>query len=113
MASTLVKSAVMMAALGEKTYECYLVDGDWNGWACPFFTEKVADEIAKDINSDLTSHLKIDKSYSESKIPVYSEYDFCALETPYDYEGQLFDVDGEKKILIPLGNSVWMWEEVD
>ena len=106
------KGFVSTDALGKKTYECYLEDGNWNGWACPWFTEEVADEICKDVNADITSHLKLDKfKLDGSETPVYSEYDFAGCpNAPYDYASREVIVDGQKKILVPLGTAVWCWE---
>lgn len=111
------KGKVRMDCFEEKTFECYLEDGDWNGWACPWFTEEVADEICKEINSDLTSHLKIDKDRGTILYPhelLYAEYDFAGRpDGACEYKVETINVDGKEMELIPLGNCVWIWDEVE
>lgn len=111
---SLRKGLVRTDALGDKTYECYLENGNWNGWACPWFEEKVADEICKDVNADITSHLKLDKFEFSDCVPIYNEYDFAGLpDVPCEYKSCNMEVDGQTKILVPLGTGVWCWEEVE
>lgn len=33
-------------------YEGYTNGNHWNGWACPYFTREVADQIAREVNAD-------------------------------------------------------------
>lgn len=33
-------------------YEGYTKGNHWNGWACPYFTREVADQIAREVNAD-------------------------------------------------------------
>lgn len=33
-------------------YEGYTKGNHWNGWACPYFTKEVADQIAREVNAD-------------------------------------------------------------
>lgn len=100
-------------------YPCYVEDGnDWNGWACPWFTEATADMICRDINADLEGHLKLDKDQmlhsGHGWIKTYSEYDFAGQpEGPCEYAMERVMTPDGWKDLVPLGNCVWIWEEVD
>lgn len=94
----------------EGKFECYLEDSKWNGFAKPWFTEEVADEICKVINSDLAVPLKIAKANC-SEHPIYCQYDFEELpDAPYEYDGQDQTIGDEVLVLIPLGTAVWCWE---
>ena len=97
-----------------KFYECYLEDDHWNGWACPWFTEEVADEICRDMNNDLTSHLKLDKDIGcrvgGYHPPKYTEYDYAG-ESTYTYSMEEVDVGGQVLNLVPLGSWCWIWSE--
>lgn len=97
-----------------KFYDCYLEDRHWNGWACPWFTEEIADTICKDINADLTNPSKFNKDCGRGLtgfyLPIYTEYDFCG-EGSYIYKAETFEIGGQTVTLVPLGNSVWIWSE--
>jgi hypothetical protein len=33
-------------------YEGYTNGNHWNGWACPYFTRQIAEQIAREVNAD-------------------------------------------------------------
>jgi len=98
----------------DREYPCYLESGHWNGFACPWFEEGMADCICHDMNSDLTSHIKLDKDEESDddgcRKLVYTSYDYCG-EMTESFESRWFDMDGERKLLVPLGNFSWTWQE--
>ena len=113
----LIASYVTIGGCGP-AYPCYVEAGhDWNGWACPWFTEETADQICRDINLDLEGHLKMDKDKvlkGENKGAItYSEYDFAGQpEGPYEYVMEKVATPDGILDLVPIGNCVWIWEEV-
>lgn len=89
----------------EGIFEGYTDGRHWNGWACPYFTKKVADEIMR-VNNESYCGVAYQMHYDESQdafIREEPEYD-----EPYIVQG--YDVDGMH--LYPIGNACWIWDDL-
>lgn len=83
-------------------YDGYTNGNHWNGWACPWFTREVADQISREVNDGYSSM-------------VYNKANDCFIYKGYRNEGSdIFkgkDIRG--KHLYPIGTAYWMWDKAD
>lgn len=92
--------------LGNAYFDGY-TDGDsWNGWACPYFTQDIAEAVLK-------------ASEKNGYIWSYDETAACFLvrhnEDPEDYEPEMFagvkiQVEGHEIIAYAIGAYSWTWD---
>lgn len=87
----------------------YTQGKDWNGWGCPFFTKKVADEIAAFFwfeEGQMTYDAHLDAYlYKDGNLPDTDPYEVM-LGVDVD------TVDGILH-LYPIGSGSWCWNETE
>lgn len=77
-------------------------DGDhWNGWACPWFTREVAEQIAREVNDGYCT-MCYDKANDAFVYKGYGE------EGTNIFKGK--DIQG--KHLYPVGAYSWIWDDL-
>ena len=87
----------------------------WNGWATPYFTKEVADEILK-INNQVYISYGMDK---EGYYAVYNaekdQYEFYEpnYDGPYTVEGEDRETVDGKLHLYGIGAYCWIWDELE
>jgi len=78
----------------EPSFECYLSEDKWNGWACPYFTKEQADKLI-------------------AGLPEYLRWDGLHIiadlgdDIPEKYSPEM--IDGES--YWPVGAFGWTWSE--
>ena len=82
-------------------YDGYTDRDHWNGWACPYFTREVAEQIAREVN-DGDCTMCYDKANDAF---VYKEY---GEEETNIFKGK--DIQG--KHLYPVGAYSWIWDDL-
>lgn len=95
-------------AFGGKIFEGIKIDETWNGWECPAFEKKIADEIMAHVNNDPDGVFDGEEiTFHDNEKGGYyvSFYDDCSSR----YDAMV--VDG--KIVYPLGAGDWDWELSD
>lgn len=125
----------------ENIYEGYTDGRLWNGWACPYFTKEVADEMMADHNEvmyyeeRLDAYIVVDSNHdnlidSGAKDLVDSIIKYAKPNPTRDYEikniesiligldfdvfrGEDIEVNGEILHLYDIGNSCWIWDEYE
>ena len=87
----------------------------WNGWATPYFTKEVADEILKRNNQ-----VYIDNGMSkEGYYAVYNaekdQYEFYDpnLDEPDVFEGEYCETVDGRLHLYGIGAYCWIWDEIE
>ena len=86
-------------------WEGYTDGTHWNGWAKPWFTKEVAEDVMR-VNNESYCDVAYQMRYDESQdafIREEPEYD-----EPYVVEG--CDIDGMH--LYPIGNMCWVWDDL-
>ena len=91
--------------LGERVFDGYTNDEDWNGWACPYFTLEQAQSIVA--------------AYHEHGWPAHYDqtndhFVFSMKHAGGDEDEVYSPVKGEEGLkLYPIGTANWIWEEED
>ena len=83
-------------------FEGYTDGRHWNGWACPYFTEEVANQIMR-VNNKINGEdyqMRYDEDYDA----------FIRDEDDELYGIQGVDIDGLH--LYPIGNACWIWDDI-
>lgn len=88
----------------EAIFEGYTDGRHWNGWACPYFTKKVADEIMR-VNNESYCGVAYQMRYDEKQDAFIQEDGY---DEPYVIEG--IDIDGLH--LYPIGTMCWIWDDL-
>lgn len=88
----------------EAIFEGYTDGRHWNGWACPWFTKKVANEIMR-INNESYCGVAYQIRYDEEQDAFIQEEGY---DEPYVIKG--YDIDGLH--LYPIGNAYWVWDDI-
>ena len=88
-------------------YDGYDEEYSWNGWACPWFTKEVGEQIA----SDLGGLMKFDAN-KDTFVYTYPYEDGSDVEVDYFVGADIETVDGTKH-LYPIGNKSWIWDTVE
>lgn len=84
-------------------YEGYTKGNHWNGWACPYFTREVADQIAREVNADAPDcTMCYDKANDAFAYKGYME------EEVVIFKGE--NIQG--KHLYPIGAYSWIWDDL-
>lgn len=84
-------------------YEGYTKGNHWNGWACPYFTKEVADQIAREVNADAPDcTMCYDKANDAFAYKGYME------EEVVIFKGE--DIQG--KHLYSIGAYSWIWDDL-
>ena len=125
----------------ENIYEGYTYGDTWNGWACPYFTKEVADQMTKDYEEAmyyeerLDAYIVVDSNHDNlidsgakdliDRILEYAkpnkerDYEIKNIESiliGLDFEvfrGEDVVVNGETLHLYDIGNSYWIWDEYE
>jgi hypothetical protein len=90
--------------LGERVFDGYTKDEDWNGWACPYFTFEQAQSI-------VTAHN--DNGWPARYDQGNDQFIF-SMKHAGGQEDEIYSPileDGLK--LYPIGTASWIWEEED
>lgn len=85
-------------------FEGYTDGKHWNGWACPWFTKEVAEQIMR-ANNESYCGVAYQMQYNEKQDA------FIRVEEdnePYVVKG--YDIDGLH--LYPIGNMCWVWDDL-
>lgn len=93
-------------------FEGYTDGTHWNGWAKPWFTKKVADNIMRIINKNNCAEVNGDIMYYVEKTDMIV-YDKSALDPDDEEINEHFqgkDIGG--KHLYPIGNMCWVWDDI-
>jgi len=91
--------------LGERVFDGYTNDEDWNGWACPYFTQEQAQSIVA--------------AYHEQGWPAHydqtnDQFVFSMKHAGGDEDEVYSPVKEEEGLkLYPIGTANWIWEEED
>lgn len=88
----------------EAIFEGYTDGSHWNGWACPWFTKEVAEEIMR-INNAYYTFGEWQMRYDAEQDAFVREYED---EEPDIFQGK--DING--KHLYPIGNMCWVWDDL-
>ena len=100
----------------EGEFEGYTTGYRWNGWATPYFTKEVADEILKSQNKAY-SDFGMDKDGCYAIYNVendqYEFYEPDYYDGPYTVEGEDFETVDGKLHLYGIGTACWIWDEVE
>jgi hypothetical protein len=84
---------------GDKTFNGYTDDEEWNGWSCPYFTFEESKKIVA------AHHTPFQKAgYDETSDVFYFQ-----IQDEYEYFRPI-EIEGKK--LYPIGTSSWIWEEL-
>lgn len=93
---------------GKVRYPGYTRGERWNGFACPYFTKEVGQQIAKDGSTE-DYYLIFDEKKDRF---VYHDCDCDQLEYEV-FEGEDIIVDGENIHVYPIGAFSWIWSDYD
>lgn len=85
-------------------FEGYTQGQHWNGWACPYFSKKVADEIMR-INNESYCGVAYQMRYDKEQ-DAFIQEEGC--DEPYVIKG--IDIDGMH--LYPIGTMNWIWDDL-
>lgn len=85
-------------------FEGYTDGQHWNGWACPWFTKEVADEIMR-VNNESYCGVEYQMRYDEEQDAFIQDDGY---DEPYVIKG--YDIDGLH--LYPVGNMNWIWDDL-
>lgn len=100
----LVKTKVSIDSMPDKAYDAYIEkDVNWNGWACPWFTKEIVEEILTYLGYEWYYHSNKDEF--EFRWPNDNEIDVVF--------GHNISVNDTHEHLYPLGNKSWIWDEVE
>lgn len=89
-------------------YAGYTRGQTWNGWACPYFTKEVADQLAALWNREPTNGMGC--TYDAAS-DTYTFLDTQNDMEPDTYTGEDHEVNGQTLRLYPIGNGSWVWDE--
>ena len=84
-------------------YEGYTDGNHWNGWARPWFTREVAEQIAKEVNTDAPNT----EMYYVGLIDAFV-YKADDVEAPEVFKGKMCG----DMLLYPIGNGSWIWDDL-
>lgn len=88
----------------EAIFEGYTDGRHWNGWACPYFTKKVADDIMH-VNNKLNDE--------EYHMHYNAETDTFSRTSGFEeIEDEFQGVDINGLHLYPIGTMCWIWDDL-
>lgn len=99
----------------EEEFVGYTTGALWNGWATPYFTKEVADEILK-INNQVYIDNGMDKvGYYAVYNAEEDQYEFYDpdLDEPDVFEGEYCETVDGRLHLYGIGAYCWIWDEVE
>ena len=80
-------------------YDGYTNGNHWNGWACPWFTKEVADQIAMEVNADAPYCTMHYDKVNDAFVYKANGDDECVYKA-------------NEKGLYPIGNGYWRWDDL-
>ena len=80
-------------------YEGYTNGNHWNGWACPYFTRQIAEQIAREVNADAPYCTMHYDKVNDAFIYKANGDDECVYKA-------------NEKGLYPIGNGDWRWDDL-
>ena len=90
--------------VGDQVFGGFTNGEQWNGWACPYFTFDVGQQIVQSLGKNQVAFY--DEASNEFVFDVNGTND----PTDYDRFGSI-EAEGIGK-LYPIGTHAWIWEEV-
>jgi hypothetical protein len=94
------KACFQIETFPGKTFEGYTNGEEWNGWSSPYF--------------DFNEAMKIVEAH-EKALNIQIRYEEVEDKFTFEFPGKTEEYQAvviEDKKLYPIGNSVWIWEEV-
>lgn len=87
----------------------------WNGWATPYFTKEVADEILKSNNQHYIDNGMNKEGYYAVYNAEKDQYEFYDpdLEEPDVFEGEYCETVDGRLHLYGIGAYYWIWDEIE
>lgn len=91
--------------IGDVQFSGYTDGHTWNGWACPFFPFEQAQRlVAAWIKNGWTAGYDIKQD----------AFLFALADSDAEQDSEIFGaVEVEGRRLYPIGNSSWIWDEVE
>lgn len=89
-------------------YPGYTYGETWDGWAQPYFTKAVAEQIVALWNADPASEMS---GTYDAETDTYTLCDPLSGMEPETFTGEAHLVDGRPMQLYPIGAGLWVWDE--
>lgn len=86
----------------------YTDGSTWNGWACPFFTKTVAEQI---LSASMSNGYSF--SYDEQRRGFIVRHRDDLDLTPEVFLAQEIEVNDQKLEVFPIGAYSWSWKSVE
>ena len=90
-------------------FDGYTQGRTWNGWACPYFTRAVGEQIVAHWNG--TDEPTLHAHYDAATDTFVFADDASAPGEPETFPGEAHLVDGHPVTLYAIGNGAWIWDE--
>ena len=99
----------------EEEFVGYTTGALWNGWATPYFTKEVADEIVKVNNKGCSYDQRDQIGYYAIYNAEKDQYEFYDpdLDEPDVFEGEDCETVDGKLHLYGIGAYCWIWDEIE
>ena len=99
----------------EEEFVGYTTGALWNGWATPYFTKEVADEILKSNNQVYIGNGMDKEGYYAVYNAEKDQYEFYDpdLDEPDVFEGEYCETVDGKLHLYGIGAYCWIWDEIE
>ena len=99
----------------EEEFVGYTTGALWNGWATPYFTKEVADEIMKIQNESYVEYGMDKEGYRAVYNAKKDQYEFYDpdLEEPEIFDMETCETVDGKLHLYGIGAYCWIWDEIE
>jgi hypothetical protein len=99
----------------EEEFVGYTTGALWNGWATPYFTKEVADEIMKIQNQSYVEYGMDKDGYRAVYNAEKDQYEFYDpdLEEPEIFDMEICETVDGKLHLYGIGAYCWIWDEIE
>ena len=99
----------------EEEFVGYTTGARWNGWATPYFTKEVADEIMKTQNEAYIEWQMDKDGYRAVYNAEKDQYEFYDpdLEEPEIFDMEICETVDGKLHLYGIGAYCWIWDEIE
>lgn len=85
-------------------FEGYTTGKTWNGWVQPLFEKDTAEKVCAKYLGGQQAKTVYDRERNSFMVDDHE------LGMAYEYEGKPYQIDGEIKILYPIGSGEWCWD---
>ena len=85
-------------------FEGYTTGKTWNGWVQPLFEKDTAEKVCAKYLGGQQAKTVYDRERNSFVVDDHE------LGMAYEYEGKPYQIDGEIKILYPIGSGEWCWD---